>query len=153
MLFRKKSEFLILFFILSESMAVCNRKMCPSEAGEAVGRTLRRHRTHRCGRKRSYAQGYGPARVRRETAAHSGSVCGHMAFDAERRPTPGAPARAFYGFPSGPGFRTAVFPDIRLSANSRMHIRRFSTAQRTAACSRGKVIKCRTECANLHFEA
>lgn len=30
MLFRKKSEFLILFFILSESMAVCNRKLCPS---------------------------------------------------------------------------------------------------------------------------
>ena len=41
MLFRKKSEFLILFFILSESMAVCNRKMCPPKAGGAADGALR----------------------------------------------------------------------------------------------------------------
>lgn len=149
--FPQKKRIFDSFFILSESVAVCNRKMCPPKGGAAADGVP--PPTHRCGRKRLYAQEGGSVRGRRETAAHSGSVCGRKLPETGRRPTPGAPARAFCGFPSGPGFRTAVFPGIQLSANSRMHIRRFSTAQRAAACSLGKVIKCRTECANLHFEA
>ena len=64
-----------------------------------------------------------------------------------------APRRVSRRGPLHLGYPTPLFPRIRLSANSRMHIRRFSTARRAAACSLGKVIKCRTECVNLHFEA
>ena len=146
MLFRKKSEFSILFSFYRKAWRFATEK-CVRQRAE-------RRRT---GCRRLPIGAAENVCMHRKAALYGGG--GKLPRTAEASADASSPRqgeglrRAHRRGPLHLGYPAPLFPRIRLSANSRMHIRRFSTARRAAACSLGKVIKCRTQNENLHFEA